>query len=239
VKIAYITGGAAGMYCGTCLHDNTLAAKLIQMGHDVALIPTYTPIRTDEADVSIDRVFYGAINVYLEQKSFLFRHTPWLVDRMLTRPALLNWAASQAGSTDARDLGEITLSVLQGEKGNQRKELMRLVTWLRDDFKPDIVHLSNSMFSGLARTMRLELGVPVLGAVSGEDLFLDELREPYRERVTETLRERAADVDAFIAPSRYYLEYMSRFLALPPARMHHVPLGISLEGHGGPAPTND
>ena len=59
MRIAYITAGAAGMYCGSCLHDNTLAAALIRKGHDVALIPTYTPIRTDEQDVSIDRVFYG------------------------------------------------------------------------------------------------------------------------------------------------------------------------------------
>ena len=79
MKIAYIAAGAAGMYCGTCIHDNTLASALQRKGHDVALIPTYTPIRTDEADVSIDRVFYGGINVYLQQKSALFRHTPWML----------------------------------------------------------------------------------------------------------------------------------------------------------------
>ena len=83
MKVAYITAGAAGMYCGSCLHDNTLAAALIRDGHDVSLIPTYTPIRTDEEDVSTGDVFYGAINVYLEQKTSLFRHTPWLVDKML------------------------------------------------------------------------------------------------------------------------------------------------------------
>ncbi len=76
MRIAYLTAGAAGMYCGSCLHDNTLAKALIALGHEVALIPTYTPIRTDEKDVSIDRVFYGAINVYLEQKLSIFRHTP-------------------------------------------------------------------------------------------------------------------------------------------------------------------
>ena len=84
MRVVYLAAGAAGMYCGTCLQDNTLAARLLKMGQDVVLIPTYTPIRTDETDVSIDRVFYGAINVFLEQKSALFRHTPWLVDRVLT-----------------------------------------------------------------------------------------------------------------------------------------------------------
>ena len=40
MKIAYIGAGAAGMYCGTCLHDNTLAAALKDLGHEVTLIPT-------------------------------------------------------------------------------------------------------------------------------------------------------------------------------------------------------
>ena len=64
------------MICGSCLHDNTLAAALKRAGHDIALIPTYTPIRTDEDDVSIDRVFYGAISVYLEQNVPLLRAMP-------------------------------------------------------------------------------------------------------------------------------------------------------------------
>ena len=56
MRLAYIAAGAAGMYCGTCIHDNTLAATLKRRGVDVALIPTYTPLRTDEENVSLDRV---------------------------------------------------------------------------------------------------------------------------------------------------------------------------------------
>ena len=64
MKIAYITAGAAGMYCGTCLHDNTLAAALMEQGHEVSLTPTYTPPRTDDPSVAIDHIFFGAVNVY-------------------------------------------------------------------------------------------------------------------------------------------------------------------------------
>lgn len=231
MKIAYITAGAAGMYCGTCLHDNTLAARLIAMGHDVALIPTYTPIRTDETDVSVDRVFYGAINVFLEQKSALFRHTPWLVDRMLNGRGLLNWASSHGTSVDARELGDLTLSVLLGEDGKQAKELEKLIDWL-GELKPDIVHLSNSMFLGMARQIRRSLGVPVLCAVQGEDMFLDELAEPYRTRVREALRERAADADGFTAPSGYYVRHMADYLGASLERMHQIDLGLKLEGFG-------
>src|SRR5215472_14955726 len=77
MRITYITAGAGGMFCGSCLHDNTLAAALVRQGHDAHLVPTYTPIRTDEPDVSQKRVFLGGINVYLQEKLGLFRHTPW------------------------------------------------------------------------------------------------------------------------------------------------------------------
>jgi len=60
MRIAYITAGAGHMYCGSCLRDNTLAMALRAAGHDVQLIPTYTPTRTDEANASHDRVFLGA-----------------------------------------------------------------------------------------------------------------------------------------------------------------------------------
>ncbi|MGH9859973.1 MAG: glycosyltransferase family 4 protein, partial [Candidatus Acidiferrales bacterium] len=76
MRIIHITAGAAGMYCGSCIRDNALAAELIRQGHQVLLLPLYTPTLTDEANVSHDRVFFGGINVYLEQYSPLFRRMP-------------------------------------------------------------------------------------------------------------------------------------------------------------------
>ena len=55
------------MYCGTCLRDNALATELLARGHDVSLLPVYTPTRTDETNVSDGHVFFGGISVYLEQ----------------------------------------------------------------------------------------------------------------------------------------------------------------------------
>src|SRR6516164_8337748 len=130
MRIAYITAGAAGMFCGSCLHDNTLAAALIARGHDVLLIPTYTPITTDEADVSQRRVFFGGINVYLQQKLAVFRHTPWSVDRVLDAPRLLRWVSRFAVKTQAEELGDLTVSMLRGQHGHQRKEIHKLLHWL-------------------------------------------------------------------------------------------------------------
>ena len=119
MRIAYIAAGAGGMYCGTCIHDNTLAAELMREGHEVALMPTYTPMRTDEENVSMGRVFYGALNVYLQGKSSLFRHTPRALDWLLDRPGVLKLISKLGSSTDPHDLGWMALDVLQGEEGQQ------------------------------------------------------------------------------------------------------------------------
>ena len=232
MKIAYIAAGAAGMYCGTCIHDNTLAAALQRKGHDVALIPTYTPIRTDETDVSIHHVFYGGINVYLEQKLALFRHTPWIIDELFNSPALLKWLSRFSTSTSAKDLGALTISVLQGEEGRQKKELAKLIKWLKASYQPDIVQLTNSMFVGFAREMKRALGVPVLCALQGEDIFLESLVEPYKSEAPKLLRERAMDVDGFIAPCQYYADFMRSYLNVPADRIHVVRLGLNLQEHG-------
>ncbi len=230
MRIAYVAAGAADMICGTCLHDNALAGALLRAGQDVTLIPTYTPLKTDGADVSIDRVFFGALNVYLQQKVGAFRHTPAAFDRWLDSPGLIRRVARLGASTDPTELGDLTWSVLKGDEGYQAKELARLVGWLRDDLRPEIVHLTNSMFVGFARSLKRELGVPVVCSLQGEDLFLGQLREPWKARTLEVLRERAQDVDAFLSNSEWYADRMAELLAVDRSRLHVVPLGINVDG---------
>ncbi len=233
MKVAYITAGAAGMYCGTCIHDNTVATVLKKQGHNVALIPTYTPTRTDEENVSLNRIFYGGINVYLQQKLSLFRHTPWAFDRMLDSPKLLNNLARFSASTDARDLGKLTISMLSAEQGYQNKELAKLVKWLQEDNKPDIVYFTNSMLIGMAREIKKALDVPVVCALQGEDIFLRDLIDPYKTKALTLLAERATDADGFVAPCNYYAQFMAEeYLKVPVDKVDVVPLGLNLEGHG-------
>ena len=227
MRVASIAAGAAGMYCGTCIHDNTLAAALQRAGHEVALLPLYTPMRTDEHNVSLRRIFYGAVNVYLQQKSGLFRHTPRAFDRLLDRPALLRQVSRLAASTDAAELGELTLSVLRAEDGRQVKELQRLIAWLRE-FRPQVVQVAYSMLLGIGVEIKRQLGVPLVCGLTGEDLFLDYLPEPHRSRVAEAMREKARHADAFVATSHYYAGQMREFLQVEADRMHVVHLGINL-----------
>lgn len=235
MRVACIAAGAGGMYCGSCIHDNTLAAALMGLGVDATLVPAYTPLRTDEESVGLERVFYGGINVYLEQKSTLVRRLPSWATRPLDRPGLLRWVAGRfGGATEARDLGALTLSVLRGEEGFQRRRLEELVRWLERDLRPDLVQLPNTMFAGLAGSLKRRLGGPVLCAVQGEEIFLDRLVEPFRAQAREELRKRAADVDGFVSPCAVYADYMAGYLDAPRERFHVVPLGLRLEGHGPP-----
>ena len=174
-------------------------------------------------------LFFGGINVYLQQKSAFFRRTPQWFDKLLDSPALLRQAGRRAGMTNPRELGEMTLSMIKGELGHQAKELDKLVAWLIEQ-KPDVVCLSNSLLIGVARRVREELRVPIVCSLQGEDAFLDSLPEPYRERCWQLVRERAADVDRFVAPSRYYNALMQERLRLAPEKIVVIYNGIDLDG---------
>lgn len=231
MKIAYIAAGAAGMFCGSCLHDNTLARALLKRGERVTLVPTYTPLRTDEQDVSARRVFFGGVNVYLAQAIPGYRWVPRWLRRVLDHPTLLRMATSGGGSVDPAKLGPMTLSMLQGELGGQRAELEELVDWLLEEVQPDVVHLSNSMLLGMARRIAQRCGPPVVCALSGEDLFLSGLLPPYDAQARDLLRERAAEVDAFTTLNDYYADTMADYLAVPRERIHAMPHGLDLEGY--------
>lgn len=239
MKIAFITAGAAGMYCGSCMKDNTLVAALSGLGHDALLIPTYTPIRTDEEDVSQGRVFFGGINVYLQEKVGLFRYTPWWLDRLLDSSRLLRWASRFAVKTRAEQLGDLTVSMLRGPSGRQRKEVRKLVRWAANDFRPDVVILTNVLLSGMVPALQQDWRGPILGTLQGDDIFLEALPADDRRRAIEQIRQNCAGVDGYFATSAYYAEFMTGYLGLPRDRMHVVYPGLNLKGHGGPREIRD
>ena len=219
------------MYCGSCLRDNALAAELIAQGHDVVLLPLYTPTLTDEPNVSGHKVLFGGISVYLEEKSALFRKLPRFIDRLLDSSFALRAASKSAISTSPQMLGELTVSLLQGEHGHQRKEFDKLREWLSHEAAPDVVSLPNSLLIGMAQPIREALGCPVTCTLQGEDLFLDGLPEPYKTRSIELIRSQVEHVDAFVAVSEYCARFMSAYLGIPERKMRVVPLGINLNGY--------
>lgn len=228
MRICYITAGAVGAYCGACNRDATLARALAALGHDVMLVPLYSPLLVDGPDPSIPRVFYGGINTWLQQKSALFRRLPDRLSGFLDSPRLLNAASRLAMSARPEELGEMTVSVLSGRHGRQARELHKLVSFLASAPQFDIVNLTNTMLSGLAADLCEGLGAPVVCTLQGEESFLARLAEPCRSRAEELIRANAQNVAMFLAPSEDYADEMTTFLGVGRERIAVAPPGIDV-----------
>ena len=225
--MVFLTAGAAGMFCGSCLHDNALAKSLIAQGVDCTLQPLYTPIRTDSESVARERVFLGGIHIYLLQRFPWLSKVPALMRRPLDMPSLIAMATRRTHATDPKVLGELTVSMLQGRDGNQAGEVERLVRWLADEMKPDAIVLSNLLIGGVLPAIRTALprtSVSVL--LQGDDIFLDYLREPSRSEVIRLCRSLVGGVDHFITNSQFYSDKMGSILQIPDSKLHVFPLSI-------------
>ena len=231
MNILSITAGAAGMYCGSCSRDNAQAVELLARGHRVTLLPLYTPTNPDEDNVSEKRVLFGGISIYLQQHSAMFRRAPRFLDRLWDAPWVINAFATRSISTDPRLLGDLTVSMLEGDRGVLRREFDKLLEWIVDEPVPDVVNLPNSLLIGLAAPLKRALKRPVCCTLQGEDLFLDGLVEPYRTRAIELIRRQVPDVDRFLSVSDYYVPVMAKMLAIPLEQIAVVPLGINMNGY--------
>lgn len=232
VNIVQITPGAGGMYCGGCFRDNALVAALRALGHDTLMVPLYLPLTLDEENQSAGTpIFFSGVNVYLEQKIPWFRHAPDWLHRALAAPKLLGLLGRFAGQTRAEDVGDLTISMLRGEKGNQAREVDELVAWLRANHRCDVISLSNVLLAGMARRLKQELRAPVVCMLQGEDTFLDGLPAPVRATAWQVLAERARDIDLFLAPSRYFAELMAARMNVPLERVRVVHNGINTAGY--------
>lgn len=242
MKIVFLTAGTGSYYCGACMRDNALARELMRTGHDVTILPMYLPLILDETALNGSEnvpVFFGGINVYLQQKLPFFRRTPAFLDRMLNTPTLLRWAARHSHMTSAREHGELTLEMLQVETSRFRKEWDKLLNWIEQTERPDVVCLSNALLAGFAPEMKRRLGAPVALFFQGEDSFLDGLPEPYRSQCWRALAEGIPAADILISPSRFYADFMQQRLDLAPDSVAVVPNGIDLAGYtaAGEPPT--
>ncbi len=220
------------MFCGNCFRDNALVAALRGKGHDVLMVPLYLPLTLDEENQSAGvPIFFNGVNVYLGQSSPFYRRAPGWIRRIVGSERVLKWAANRAGKTRAEDVGDLTVSMLNGEEGNQSRELAELLAWLKTQPKPDIVCLSNSLLLGLTRELRAGLNVPLVCLLQNEAPYIDSMPDGLRDEVWAIMAERAKDIDCFIAPSRFYADKMIERLGLPADKMRVIHNGINLDGY--------
>jgi glycosyltransferase involved in cell wall biosynthesis len=228
MRILHLTPGTGNFHCGSCLRDNALVKALRARGHDATMAPLYLPLVTDREAANPEiPVQVGGITLYLQQKLPWFRHMPRWLHRWLSQPGRLRFAARFMGMTSAKDLGEMTLGALEGEKGRQWGEWRNLLNWVKEE-RPHLISLSNSLLIGLCPVIERELGIPVVVSLQGEDAFLDTLVEPYKTRAWTAMRENAQHVTRFIAPSQFYAQVMQERLGVGPEKMAVVMNGIDV-----------
>ena len=230
-------GSGGGFYCENCLRDADLIKAMRKIGVDVVMLPMYLPMCIGaEEPASGGPMFFGGINVYLQQKMGIFRKTPGWIDRLFDGRGLLRVLGRKASMTSAKELGEMTISMLRGRDGRQVKELEKLIEWLeKEENRPDVVCLSNALLAGLAGPIRQRLGAAVVCLLQDEDGFIDGLGKPYAEQAWGLVSRCAKDVDVFVAVSEYYADVMRRRMGLGDEKVRVVYTGIPLDGYGDEA----
>jgi glycosyltransferase involved in cell wall biosynthesis len=227
------------MYCGACARDVGFILGLRARGHDVQVVPLYTPLRVEHGQTfSVDPVFLGGINLSLQQRSSLFRRLPPALDRILDNTALLRFVSRFAINTRAAELGEMTVAVLAGPAGPFRKECDRLLIHLDRQAPPDAIVITNTMLSGLAPALKQRYGVPIICQVQGEDGFVGAMAEPHRSQAETLIRRNVQAVDLFVAPNENYAAEMAGYLGVPPPVMRVVRTGLQADAyrHDQPRP---
>ncbi len=232
MRILHLTPGTGSFHCGSCLRDNALIKALRAHGHDAIIAPLYLPMVTDVDDMGGGApVRVGGISLYLQQKFPLFHYLPGFIRHWFDDEKRLRWAARHMGMTSANDLGEMTVGSLLGEAGRQWPEWQRLVDWVTDEVKPDVITLSNALLVGLVPALHRRLGVPIVCCVQGEDAFLDTLVEPFRTQAWDLVREHAKLVSKFVAPSKFYADVMARRMNVPADQMEVVYNGLNFDAY--------
>ena len=224
--IQIIPGSGGSFYCGNCLRDSKFVDSLKKLGHKVVKVPMYLPLFSDEHDLDEIPVFYGAVSLYLKQLYPIFRKAPAWFDRLLNSKPLMKLAAGMAGSTNAKGLEEMTVSMLLGEEGNQSAELDKMVDWIAEHCQPDVIHLSNALLLGLARRLKQKLNIPIVCSLQDEDVWVEPMKPSAREQVWKLMGERANDVDLFIAVSDYFAGAAKKWMNLPNEKVQTVYLGV-------------
>lgn len=240
--IHLLPGSGNAYYCGNCVRDGALLGALNRcQGVHATVVPLYLPLlSTDSHPMTAQPLFFGAVNMYLKE-SFpnLGRALAGLdgfIEALLDSRMLLSFAARQAGSVRSSGLEAMTLAMLKGDSEFFKKELSRLVEWLLDDARPDVIHLSNMLISGLAVGLKRALGVPVVCSLQDEDAWLDDMVEPFRSEAWSIIRRNAAAVDRFLPVSDWYKQFMAAKLDLPDQRFTIVPPGIDIESPANSKP---
>jgi glycosyltransferase involved in cell wall biosynthesis len=201
--VSIIPGSGDTFFCGNCFRDNLHAQALRNAGHDVVIMPLYLPL-TDQSFQADTPLFFPATSYYISQKIFKKRKMPKVFENVLNSPTLLRLASSMSGTTSAKGMEQMTLSMIQGDDKHFAEQTEKLIHWIVNHDRPDIIHLSSSMLIGIAKAIKNRINIPVVCSLQDEEVWLDSLDNRYAQEAWESIGKNSKYIDKFIASSKFY-----------------------------------
>jgi len=204
MKILLIIPGAGDtFYCGNCFRDNLYAQALRNAGQEVVIMPLYLPL-TDKSFRADTPLFFSATSYYVAQKYFKKRKLPRFFEKILDAPSILRMASSLSGTTSAKGMEQMTLSMIKGDDKHFAQQIEKLLDWILHHDRPEIIHLSSPMLIGIAKAIKSRVNIPIVCSIQDEEIWLDSLDNRYAREAWTSIGQHTKYVDRFIASSEFY-----------------------------------
>jgi len=198
-----IPGSGDTFYCGNCFRDNLYAQALRNAGQDVVIMPLYLPL-TDKSFQANTPLFFPATSYYVAQKYFGKGKMPRFFEKILNTPSVLRLASSLSGTTSAKGMEQMTLSMIKGDDRNFSKQTEKLIHWIVNNDKPDVIHLSSSLLIGIAKAIKNQINIPIICSLQDEEVWINSLDNKFAQEAWEAIGQNSKYIDRFVASSEFY-----------------------------------
>lgn len=212
MRILHIVSSAGdAYYCGNCLRDSFQAQALLDSGCDLTLMPIFLPSSLLRGKKSSE-LFFAAISYWLAREFFERAQIPKALEKILSSKFALSLAKPFFGSTTPKAARKMTLSMIEADDPHFKSEFEKIKSWIKSEGGFDLIQISSTLMSGLAKALRLEFKTPVVCSMQDEEAWLDKLSPADSARAWEGILKNAKYIEKFIAPSFYYKnKIQSRF----------------------------
>jgi glycosyltransferase involved in cell wall biosynthesis len=100
------------------------------------------------------------------------------------------------------------------------------VEWLKEQEKPDAVHLSNALLLGLAPQLKAGLNCSVICTLQDEDTWIDAMPAHEGEACWQAMAQAGESVDAFVSVSQWYADKIKDKMHIPDEKLKVIHLGV-------------
>ena len=129
---------------------------------------------------------------------------PRFLEKMLNSPALLRLAASFSRTTSAKRMEQMTLSMITGEGKSFEYQVEKIIHWIENHDRPEVIHLPTSMLTGIAKAIKNRMDIPIVCSLKDEEVWIDDLESRYARQAWEAIGRNSIYIDRFVASSESY-----------------------------------